>query len=186
MDKAPGCGARDSDKEHAVAHDAQSIPVLIETLSNRDGLQRQAAREALVHIGDPAVAPLIAALGDSREHVRWEAAKALGQMCNPAAAPALVRTLEDREGGVRWVAAHALISMERLGVAPLLEALMSRSNSVLLRDGAHHVLRALCDGELAALLSPVLAALDGAEPVLQAPVAAQAALAQLNINQKGE
>jgi len=186
MDKAPGCGARDSDKEHAVAHDAQSIPVLIETLSNRDGLQRQAAREALVHIGDPAVAPLIAALGDSREHVRWEAAKALGQMCNPAAAPALVRTLEDREGGVRWVAAHALISMERLGVAPLLEALMSRSNSVLLRDGAHHVLRALCDGELAALLSPVLAALDGAEPVLQAPVAAQAALARLNTNQKGE
>ena len=180
MDKASDCGAQSPDKEHAMAYNAPSIPVLIETLANKDGLKRQAARESLVLVGEPAVAPLVEALADRREHVRWEAAKALGEMCAPAAAPALVRTLEDRDGGIRWVAAHALIAMGRQGLAPLLQALVERSDSGLLREGAHHVLRALVAGELAGMLSPVLAALDGPEPRVEVPVAAQGALARLS------
>jgi HEAT repeat protein len=167
--------------------DSTSLDSLLAALGSYDGVARQRARQDLVAIGGPAVAPLIEALTDPNDDVRWEAAKALGQIGDPAAA-ALVSVLEDENSGIRWLAAEGLIALGREGLVPLLRALEQRSDSVWLREGAHHVLHDLARGDLEDVLSPVLAALDGIEPTMEVPWAARAALDALEeaVRQHGD
>jgi HEAT repeat protein len=168
----------------SVPSDPDTINELIATLGDHDGLARQRARHSLVSIGQPAVPALVEALTDPGGAARWEAAKALGAVRDPSAAPALVRALEDRDFGVRWLAAEGLIGLKRAGLAPLLQALVHHSDSTWIREGAHHVFRMLVDHDLHDLVAPVLAALDGAEPVLEAPSAAQTVLKALTHGDK--
>jgi hypothetical protein len=163
----------------SVPSDPATINELIATLGDHGGLARQRARHSLVAIGKPAVPALVEALTDPNGHRRWEAAKTLGAIRDPSAAPALVRAMEDEDFGVRWLAAEGLIGLKRAGLASLLQALIHHSDSIWIREGAHHVFRMLVDHDLHDLVAPVLAALDGAEPVLEAPSAAQAALKAL-------
>ena len=67
-----------------------AISAWIEALESDDRREREAARIALVEEGSAAVPPLIRCLGDERVRVRWEAAKALVDLADPAAAPKLV------------------------------------------------------------------------------------------------
>jgi HEAT repeat protein len=157
------------------------INSLIAELADDHGSARHDARESLVMIGKPAVAPLIAALQHPNWRIRWGAAKALGQIGDSAAADALVKTLEDERSGVRWLAAEGLIALECDGLATLLEALIHHSDSEWLREGAHHVIHSLAEQvpDLGHLLAPVSAALDDIEPVLEVPPAARTALDEL-------
>jgi HEAT repeat protein len=179
-------GDETMDRSEDIAHqvnsvgndDARSATItsLVADLASSDELVRTDARQSLVDIGGPAVFPLIEALGDPRRQVRWEATKALGEIANPAAAPALVKTLRDTEFSVRWLAAEGLIALGSKGLRPLLRALIEYSDSVWLRQGAHHVVHDLARGDLKEVLQPVVAALQGIEPSLEAPLAARAAL----------
>jgi HEAT repeat protein len=156
--------------------DPAAAPALVGALASPDGVLRQNARAALVALGAAAVPRLVEALACSSDQVRWEAAKALAEISSPAAAAALVRALEDDNGGVRWVAAEGLIALGREGLEPLLRALIERSHSPWLRQGAHHVLRMLARRGYEQVVAPVLAALEGAGPALEAPIAAVQAL----------
>ena len=100
--------------------------------------------------------------------------------------------LEDARSGIRWLAAEGLIAIGREALPPLLQALIHQSDSEWLREGAHHVFRAWlrekerpvlhskADEEMGNLISPVLQALEGIEPVIEMPRAAQVALDALN------
>ena len=160
-------------------HRNPDIGSLVAALASPDRATRQSARETLVALGHPAVGPLIALLDDRRDHVRWEAAKSLSDIGDSAAAPALVKTLEDRDAGVRWLAAEGLIRMRKAGLKPLFQALIERSDSPWLREGAHHVLHALTKMGLAEGAKPVLTALEGIEPTATVPSAARRALDNL-------
>ncbi len=155
--------------------DPTAVESLISALRSHDGMERQRARQSLVAIGEAAVALLTEATTDPNRQVRWEAVKALGEIGDPAAAPALVAALEDEESGVRWLAAEGLIALERDGLVSLLQALEERSQSVWLREGAHHVLHELTADDLRDVMAPVLAALENIEPILEVPVVARAA-----------
>jgi hypothetical protein len=162
-------------------HDAGNGPItidmLIGELAEPGGLERHDARLELVEIGQAAVPALVETLVDPRDQVRWESAKALSQTGDPAPAPALVKALEDENFGVRWLAAQGLITAGYKGLQPLLQALVHHSDSVWLREGAHHVLRPLLsEPGLHDLAAPVLTGFDGVEPVIEVPPAAQAAL----------
>ena len=149
---------------------------LLATLGDTDGLARQRAREALVDVGQAAVPALRTALASPREQVRWEAAKALSEIAAPESAPDLVMTLEDREFGVRWIAAEGLVAIGHRSIEPLLAALVERGDRQWLRDGAHHVLKALSKRGSYEAIAPVLVALEGMEPELVVPPAAKVAL----------
>jgi len=166
-------GERSRKDGRDVADNAAAISSLIAAFASEEGLVRETARQRLVHLGRPAVRPLMKALAGGDTQTRWEAAKALGYLADPDAAPALVRALQDEEFGVRWLAAEGLILLGHDGLKPLLRALIERSDSVWLRQGAHHVLRALSKSGFREVLRPVLAALDGLEPWLQVPLAAE-------------
>jgi HEAT repeat protein len=167
------------DKASAMASDA-IIHQLLDRLADRDGLQRQEARERLVAIGRPAVPHLIKALQSPNERVRWEATKALGEIRDPLAAPALVQTLEDEASAIRWLAAKGLIVLGRAGLRPLLKALEGHSDSLWMREGAHHVLHTLVREGVADDMAPVLEALEDIEPSVEVPIAAYNVLKELN------
>ena len=156
---------------------SETIAALLTKLTDKDGLVRKPARDALVEIGSPAVPGLIELLKDKRTHVRWEAAKALSEIADPLAAPALVEALEDNDPGIRWLGAEGLIRMEQAGLRPLLEALVEHGGSVRLREGADHALKVLAKNEkLPAQVAPVLEALHGPTPGAEAARAAKRVL----------
>jgi HEAT repeat protein len=145
------------------------IKSLIANLRSEDGIVRHKAREALTFIGKQAVRHLIPLLKDPDDDVRWEAAKALSEIADPRAVSELVATLEDHNFGVRWLAAEGLIAIGGDALIPLLEALRKRSDSVWLREGAHHVLHDLAKGDLDLkdLVAPVIAGLEGVDPEIE-------------------
>jgi HEAT repeat protein len=164
--------------------DPVPLETLLATLSAQNGKEREAARKALIRMGGSAVQPLIDLLGTAGqqncgEHACWEAAKALASIGDPAAAPALLVALEDTNGGTRWLAAEGLIALGAPALIPLLNALIRHSDSMWLREGAHHILRTLALRRIEGVTRPVLVALESANPALEVPVAAEAALEQL-------
>ncbi len=159
---------------------SNKIESLMAGLASRDRRARRQARETLVAIGQPSVASLLTALNDPNQDVRWEAIKALGEICDPAAAEALVKSLEDEAVEVRWRAAESLIALRYEGLIPLLRALIQRSDSIWLRERAHQVLHSLAEpSDPNDLVTPVLKALEDVEPAMVAPVAASTALRKL-------
>jgi len=137
---------------------------LLNALHSEDGEERRRARLSLVSLGSEAVDPLIELLPDPDHEVRWEAAKALGEIADPRAAPGLVVTLEDAGFDIRWLAAEGLIALGKAGLEPLLETLLKKADSVYLREGAHHVMYDLSHRGLQDPLAPAMAALEGVDP----------------------
>jgi hypothetical protein len=118
-------------------------------------------------------------LHDPDHEVRWEAAKALGEIADPRSAPALVETLEDAGFDIRWLAAEGLIALGKAGLEPLLEALPKKADSVYLREGAHHVMYDLAHKGFRDQLAPVMAALEGVDPEIEIREPARKALQAL-------
>jgi hypothetical protein len=156
------------------------IPSLMVDLASPDAAVRMKARKALVVIGKPVVPPLIRLLSHRKPHIRWEAAKALGAIADPLAAFALVNALDDRDSDVRWLAAEGVVALGRDGLQPLLAALLERSKSCCMCEGAHHICHTLVKRKkLGPILRPILAALKEPEPEVAVPSAAYAALSKL-------
>jgi HEAT repeat protein len=174
--KRGGSKRRDN---RGISPEKEMINTLIVGLRAKDGMVRQKARRRLVAMGKPAVPFLTKLLQDAREQTRWEAAKALGAIADPEASKALTSAMEDEDFDVRWLAAEALIRLGRDGLPSLLRALAERSNSVWLRDGAHHVLTSLSKKRMKILLKPMLSALAKVDPEIDVPVAARALLNDL-------
>jgi HEAT repeat protein len=170
-------GIEQKEKRSIVGVEEPPIETLIKTLSSHKDKAREDARHTLVAIGKAAVPSLIEALKNKNTLMKWEAAKALGEIGDPETAPILVEALEDEEFDVRWLAAEGLIKMNIKGLKPLLEALEHRGDSVWLLEGAHHVFHDLAKGGLRKSLIPVLAALEALEPREGAPWAGRHELA---------
>ena len=156
---------------------------LIEELECNDPVQREVARHVLVRLGTPEVTvALVGELLDPRQHVRWEAAKALGGLRDPVSAPALLEALDDNDGDVRWVAAEGLIALGRVGLLAALHGLTKHAHSPAFRKSAHHVLHVLLrQGDSPGTIAPVLAALEQPDAAIAAPPIAFHALMALKV-----
>jgi HEAT repeat protein len=159
-----------------------SVQNLIDQLSESDGLRREAARHKLTEIADnTVVCALMSQMGNSSRTVRWEAAKALVAIANPIAAPALANHLQDSDSDVRWLAAEGLAVLGERGLIALLRAAIHHANNSVFCEAVHHALAHFNSrGFSGALLQPLLVACRGFEPGVELPVAAYAALTELN------
>jgi HEAT repeat protein len=158
---------------------AAIIKKLVNNLGSQDGQVRVRARKSLVAIGRQAVKPLVKTLASKKEWVRWEAAKTLGQIGDPTATQALIKALEDNMFDVRWLAAEGLIYIGSKALVPLLQAIREHPDSFWLREGVHHVLHDVNNGKITEIIQPVIAALEGFEPSVEAPLAVKTALKAL-------
>jgi HEAT repeat protein len=155
----------------------KEIEGYIREIGSPNGSERAHARFELIKCGKIVTPFLIEALKDKNHQVRWEAAKAFGEIKDPAAADALVLGLMDDRPEIRWLAAEALIALEEDAIDPLLRALVDRFDSIWLRHGAHHVLHALeRNFNLDRKTLEVLEAMRSIEPEVTVPWAAEAAL----------
>ena len=118
------------------------------------------------------------------QQTRWEAAKTLVEIADPASIPALIKTLEDDIFDVRWLAAEALIAIGPDCITQLLQRLAESTKESFLHESAHHVIKYILRDnpkaiELNDILKPVVNALEGPTPRLETPGAAQTALEKL-------
>ena len=162
-----------------------NIDTLKKQLSDKDGQVRETARLQLVSIGKAATLPLTKILTARNQQTRWEAAKTLGAIADPASIPALIGALEDDIFDIRWLAAEALITIGHESIKPLLEKLSPCCNELFLREGAHHVLKYIIRDnpkavEVNEILKPVVHALEDLASEVEVPGAAQTALQKLN------
>jgi HEAT repeat protein len=104
--------------------DPSAVPALITCLDY--WYISQAAANALIQIGKPAIPALIETLTNPNERVRKAACTALGQIGDPSAVPALIACLDKRD--ISEAAANALIQIDKPAVPALIEALTSPSN----------------------------------------------------------
>ncbi len=141
-----------------------TIRELIQALSSSEPSARQQACHDFVAFGWRALRPLLEALADESERVRWDVARALSQMGDPATAPALVGMLEDESFAVRRLAAEALARMGLAGLPPLLHAL-ERQTNWRLREGALFALRGTVEMGLSSYVALVLECLEEERPM---------------------
>lgn len=161
---------------------------LIKNLGNKDGILRVKSRNKLVSIGASAVPILEKALTDKNQWCRWEAAKALGEIASPEATGALINSLEDKSFDVRWLAAEDLVAIGSAVVVPMLKVLVNKSDSIWIREGAHHIFHGLIKrNKFSQTLRPVLAALEDIYDSYSMTFAAEKALNSMeSIGQKSE
>lgn len=158
-------------------HSEQNIDQLTAELNSKDPVQRQAARAALVELGSTALPALTKALAAPQSIVRWEAAKSLVEIADPAAAEELVMALGDEDSDVVWAAGEALVALRRDALNPLLRKLIQGNHPQGLYEGAHHVLHELAKRDsLVAIVQPVVQALNQQQPEISVPAAATEAL----------
>jgi HEAT repeat protein len=154
--------------------------VLISQLSDPNDNIRMLAREALTCIGGPAIPELLQAINNTDTQLRWEIIKVLENIQNTDTIPVLVEQLKNHHAGVRWAASNALIGFRRSAIPAILEALMKDSDSIWLRQSAHHILHVFKDsGNLTAAEGKVYRALEDVEPGMTVPWAAERALESL-------
>jgi HEAT repeat protein len=146
-------------------------------LSDTDPRSRHEVRKQLVSMGVSVLPMIYQKLTAPAWHVRWEAAKALGEIGDPAAGEMLVGLLQDDDTSVRWAAMGSLIELGRGSLRPVLEALTRDFQSARLREGVHHILHTFFNrGKLTGVEAEVFRALEGAAPSIQAAWAANKVL----------
>lgn len=161
-----------------------NLEILLDQLASNDGMIRQRARKSIVAVGRPAVSSLVQKLQNSKmDQVRWEAAKALGEIRDIRSIAPLVRALEDSNHDVSWLAAEALKRFGKTAWRPLLRALIKNgADSVLLRQGAHHILSNQKEDGFNDLLKILMEALKSGAVSESTPVAAYEILKRMEAN----
>lgn len=152
-----------------------SVEDLVAWLAGDDWQLRRGARFELAARSESAPAALIDTARRGGTEARLEAVRVLRDIADPATVPTLIAALEDRNPSTRWAAAEALITVGQPSVRPILRELINKSDSVWLREGAHHVLQHLVDP----VTSPVVNALEGPYPSITVPPVVHEALKAL-------
>lgn len=125
-----------------------NIRALIADLGSDEGMTRIKARKKFVKMGPKAIDYLREPVYDSRQIIRWEAVKTLGDISDLRAAPLLIDALEDEDSEIRWLAAKGLVRISTPMLKPLLETLLQKWESAIVRESVHRVLYFLHPKEL--------------------------------------
>lgn len=92
---------------------------------------------------------------------REEAISYLENHRDPEVIDALIALMETDDAGVRWKAAEALAKMGKPALVPLLRALLDKSESRWMLEGASHVFHDNRDASVAKLTEELRAAMKG-------------------------
>jgi HEAT repeat protein len=149
--------------DRLIGRPGAEIETEIELLKHRDEARRTAAAETLAGKGEPAVLPLLAALGDHHPGVRAGAAYALGKIGDRRAVEPLLGLLKDDNEHVRGVAVPALRRLnDPRAAGPLIAALNDPHASVRLQASS-----ALAELKDAQAVPALIGALNDTDPAVR-------------------
>jgi HEAT repeat protein len=160
-------------------------PPLIKGLASPERTVHHAAGAAINELGRLAEPALLNALHHPDAHVRWHAARALGQIGDPRAVDILAEGLYDDRQDVRWTAARVLAYLDAPAIPSILKVLCAQPVSEPLRQSAYHALNSMAclhTAEISVYMEPLLDALRRQSAIstiaVEAPVIAQRMLAE--------
>lgn len=177
----------------AALHDERCGSALVKALTvgqyTTDQQLHQAARRALGELGSLAEAAWLETLDHPDSHMRWHAARGLGQIGNPLAVEILAEGLYDDNNAVRWATAQVLANLDSTALPAVLNVLCQRQLNEPFRQAAYHALHAMPSHLTQAYIAPLLKALSSPATSIEAPAIAQRMLSEwkerAKINHKG-
>jgi HEAT repeat protein len=164
----------------AATNDPRCGPPLLCALAEGHGELHRAANRALRDLGATAADTLVEGLNHPDSHVRWHAARALGQIGNPRGIETLVEGLHDEHPAVRWATASVLANLDAQAIPYILRSLIRRPMTEPFRQAVYHALHAMPSRHTRLYLQPLLEALQGPAAGVQGPAIAQKMLAEWN------
>jgi len=160
-------------KALAILGDERCVPPLIQALTiDRDLLHRE-ARRALLSLGQIAHPAWIELLQHPDSHIRWEAARGLGEIGDAKAAPILAEGLLDENYAVRWATADVLAHLGERAIPATLTILSRYPLNEPSRQAAYHALHGISNREVQEYIKPLLDALRSSAASISVSIIAQ-------------
>jgi len=168
----------------AALDDVTCGPPLIKALASQERTIHRAAGQALDELGVRAEPALLNALHHSNPHIRWHAARGLGQIGDLRAVDILAEGLYDDNNEVRWTTARFLANLDCPAIPAILKVLSTHPITEPLSQSAHHALNGMASlhhPDIHAYLKPLLDVLHGESAIslieVETPAIAQRLLA---------
>ena len=144
-------------------------PPLVKALAMQSDELHEEARRALCELGEKAEPAWISALNHPDSHIRWHAARGLGEIGDQRALDILAEGLTDDNQAVRWATARVLARMDAAAVPAILNVIGCNPLSEPFRQAVIHALHAMPSPRTQARIKPVLTALKNPGASMSAP-----------------
>jgi HEAT repeat protein len=158
-------------------HEECGPPLVSALAQGRNRLHREALR-ALSSLGEKARPGWLSALSHPDSHIRWHAARGLGQIGDASSIHILAEGLLDPNHAVRWATADLLGYLGEVSVPAVLKLIIQQPLAEPFRQAAYHALHCITDQDLKEHLQPLIEALRSPTARLEAPAEAQRILAE--------
>lgn len=152
--------------------------LLIDALGSSNRILHHEAHQALKALGVHATEAWISALEHPNSHIRWHAARGLGELGDTRAIRILVTGLRDDNAAVRWATANLLARIGDRAVPAILEEISRKPLDEPSRQVVYHALNGMSGRDLRNRLAPIIEALHGFGADLLAPMIAQKLLTE--------
>ena len=147
-------------------------PLLQLLIVGRGELHKEAGR-ALRGLGELAKSTWLEGLNHPDSHIRWHAARGLGEIGEARYAMILAEGLRDKNYVVRWASADALAHLGVQAVPSTLTMLTRHELDEQFRQAAFHALNGVTSNRIKEHIKPLLVALSGSTAGVEAPMLAQ-------------
>ncbi len=147
-------------------------PLLKMLIADRGELHREATR-ALHSLGEMAKSSWLDVLDHPDNHIRWHAARALGDIGDARSSMILAEGLMDENYSVRWATADVLAHMGAGAVQATLKVISRHKLKEPTRQAAYHALHGIVSRKVQVRIKPLLDALRGPAASVEAPAIAQ-------------
>lgn len=147
-------------------------PLFKALVQGRGDLHKRASK-ALSELGARAQAVWVEALNHPDAHIRWHAARGLGQIGDPRGIEILAEGLYDENHAVRWTTAGVLAHLDTTAIPAILHIIMRHPMSETFRQVAHHALHAMGSHQAQEYVRPLVEALRSPITSVEAPTIAR-------------
>jgi hypothetical protein len=151
---------------------------LIGALESDEERIEQEARAALYSLGSYAREALFEALNHKQSCVRWRVIRVIGEIGGPGVEWQLAERLCDEDHAVRWAAAEVLASIGPCAVPAVMTVFCDCELTETLREAVYHALHSVHSPKTQERIRPLLEALQGAVPEVEARKVAQQLLSE--------
>ncbi len=156
----------------ALSHEACGPPLIKALAQDQDVLHQEALR-ALSSMGGKMKLAWLSALSHPDSHIRWHAARGLGQAGDASSIKILAEGLLDENHAVRWATADLLAYLGEISAPVVLELIIKHPLAEPFRESAYHALHSITSQAVQERLKPLLQALQSPTARLEAPAEAQ-------------